>query len=310
MDPALPPGGLDQIFRQYDAIRIHSTRDDGPAPWEPEEDQVQPTQPDGKLNTPTQPTEITGTLTPMSNDDGKVTVERPAPPQQVLTDATQERPKGKPKSWQSNYTDQLRGEISRRKFLHDLSNPTRSTFAKDEVGLAKAYADTTAPGVYYDDSNRTMYVKGTVPSNLSDWRDDVTKIPVWGDIHDAERTKQAEAAYQNLIRQGKPVDRISGHSLGGSVALQLQKDHDIPISRTFGAPVFDLDNSKRGTDLAYHNARYRHPMDPFSIFDRGATMIPIADPNPHSYGGFSQEFDTPAPYMEYLNPKNQTSFMV
>jgi hypothetical protein len=227
-----------------------------------------------------------------------------------MTDATQERPKGKPKSWQPNYTDQLRGEIGRRKFLHDLSNPTRSTFAKDEVGLQKAYADTTAPGVYYDDSNRTMYVKGTVPNNPSDWWDDFSKIPVWGDIHDAERTKQAEAAYQSLIRQGKPVDRISGHSLGGSVALQLQRDHDIPISRTFGAPVLDLDNSRRGTDLAYHNARYRHPMDPFSILDRGATMIPIADPNPHSYGGFSQEFDTPAPYMEYLNPKKQTSFVV
>jgi len=51
-------------------------------------------------------------------------------------------------------------------------------------------------------------------------------------------------------------------------------------------------------------------MDPFSVFDRGATMIPIADPNPHSYAGFSKEFDDPAPYMEYLNPKKQTSFMV
>ena len=93
--------------------------------------------------------------------------------------------------------------------------------------------------------------------------------------------------------------------------MLLQKDHDIPISRTFGAPVFDLDNSVRGIDLAYQNARYRHPMDPFSALDRAATMIPIADPNPHSFGGFSQEFDTPAPYMDYyLNPKKQTSFVV
>ena len=274
MDPALPPGGLFQIFRQYDAIKTHSTRDDGPAPWEPEEDQVKPEASKTPAKKPP-PAEITGTLTPVDASDGKVTVERPPPVEQVLTDATQERPKGRPKSWQPNNIDRLRGEISRRKFLHDLSNPTRSSFANDEAGLQKAYADTTAPGVYYNDANRTMYVKGTVPTSAKDWWDDVSKIPAWGDIHDADRMKQAEEAYQNLIKQGKPVDRVSGHSLGGSVALQLQRDHDIPISRTFGAPVFDLDNSKRGTDLAYHNARYRHPMDPFSVFDRGATMIPM-----------------------------------
>ena len=42
-----------------------------------------------------------------------------------------------------------------------------------------------------------------MPTNWRDWRDDITKIPVWGDIHDAERTKMAEAAYQDLIKQGK-----------------------------------------------------------------------------------------------------------
>ena len=36
MDPALPPGGLQQIMAQYDQIRSHAT--EGP-PWEPEEDQ-------------------------------------------------------------------------------------------------------------------------------------------------------------------------------------------------------------------------------------------------------------------------------
>jgi hypothetical protein len=40
MDPALPPGGLQRIFQQFDAIRSHSARDDDPPPWEPEEDQV------------------------------------------------------------------------------------------------------------------------------------------------------------------------------------------------------------------------------------------------------------------------------
>ena len=52
--------------------------------------------------------------------------------------------------------------------------------------------------------------------------------------------QNAKKTYDRLISQAKPVDRISGHSLGGSVALQLQKDKDIPFSRTFGAPVFKL----------------------------------------------------------------------
>ena len=219
MDPALPPGGLDRIFRQYDAIRTHSTRDDGPAPWEPEEDQAQPAtakQPSPSQSPPTSakppppptppPTQVNGFITRNDDSDGKVTVDGPGPPQQVLTDSTRRRPVGKPKSWQPNNVDRIRGELGQRRFFHDLANPTRSSFAADEAGLSKAYADTTSEGVYYDPSNRTMYVKGTVPTSASDWWDDLSKIPVWGDIHDVARTKQAEAAYQNLIRQGKPVD--------------------------------------------------------------------------------------------------------
>ena len=37
-DPALPRGGLHEVMAKYDAVRIHSARDDGPAPWMPEED--------------------------------------------------------------------------------------------------------------------------------------------------------------------------------------------------------------------------------------------------------------------------------
>lgn len=356
MDPALPPGGLNRIFWQYDKIRSHGIRDDGPAPWEPEieepssqpsppKEASQPAQPPQPPSPP--PTEVTGVLTPVkpklrepevtpnpnilgyvthgdvvslsgprpvydrTPDDGVVTLDgTPAASQQVLTDGSQPRPLGRPKSWQSNSLDQMRGELGRRKFLYDLSNPTRSSFARDEVGMQKAYNDTTSQGVYYDPANRTMYVKGTVPSSAKDWWDDVSKIPFWGDIHNADRTRQAEVAYQQLIQEGKPVDRVVGHSLGGSVALQLQKDHDIPISRTFGAPVFDVNNSLRGTDMAYHNARYRHPTDPVSVLDRGATMLPVRDLNAHMYGGYSEEFDDAAPYMEYLNPKKQTNIIV
>ncbi len=38
MDPALPPGGLQRIMQQYDAIRSHASVPEEAAPWEPEEE--------------------------------------------------------------------------------------------------------------------------------------------------------------------------------------------------------------------------------------------------------------------------------
>ena len=96
----------------------------------------------------------------------------------------------------------------------------------------------------------------------------------------SERYEQADAAYKDLQASGKPVDRIVGHSLGGSVALQMQQDHQIPKSRTFGAPVFDLVGTSYG-----EVERYRHPMDPVSVLDRSATWGKVKI-YPHTYTGF------------------------
>jgi hypothetical protein len=127
-----------------------------------------------------------------------------------------------------------------------LDHPNRGTFAGDETGMDLAYHDVNHAtsydpkndGTYYDPGTRTMYVRGSVTTQ--DWVDDVTKIPSWGDSRDIEMYKNAKNTYERLISQGKPVDRLVGHSLGGSVALQLQKDKDVSFSRTFGAPVFQL----------------------------------------------------------------------
>ena len=108
----------------------------------------------------------------------------------------------------------------------------------------------------------------------------------------AERYKQAERAYNDLTQKyGKPVNRVVGHSLGGSVALELAKNKDIEFTRTFGAPVADLNPGHRGVV-----DRYRHPVDPVSIFDRGATWGTVMA-YPHSYTGFKEEFDEPAPHL-------------
>ena len=105
-------------------------------------------------------------------------------------------------------------------------------------------------------------------------------------MQDSRRYKDAERAYNDLLQRGFPIDRVVGHSLGGSVALQQQKDKNIDFSRTFGAPVVDLNPLKRGTQ-----ERYRHILDPVSLLDRGAAFGDIRY-YPHSYRGF-QGFDHP-----------------
>ena len=151
-----------------------------------------------------------------------------------------------------------------------------ASFKQDEEGMTKAYNDASYPGVYYDQSTRTMYVKGTVDGQ--DWWDDFTKVPFWGNLQDSRRYKDADRAYNDLLQRGFPIDRVVGHSLGGSIALEEQKDKNIDFSRTFGAPVFDLNPFHRGTQ-----ERYRYPLDPVSILDRGATWGSVAA-SPHSYG--------------------------
>ena len=151
------------------------------------------------------------------------------------------------------------------------------TFAADETGLDRAYEN--PKGTYYDPSTKTLYVKGSVTA--TDWTDDARFIPFNGTDR-TERYQQAMDAYKELKSQGKDVGRVVGHSLGGAVALQMQSDLKIPESRTFGAPVVS-------GDIFGHSERYRHPTDPVSILDRGATWGPWSGINPlssHSYRGF------------------------
>ena len=296
MDPAPPPGGLNQIFRQYDAIKSHSTRDDGPPPWQPEEDAQQPT--------PLKAEPVAAPARDLRPRGEEV-------PQPTLTDAVGERPRGRPKSWaepdraqraaqlleenlQKSYKhiDQQNATIEQRmheshanKLLNDRINIRQGvTFAQDEKGMDAAYGYRSFPGVAYDENTGTLYIAGS--DSWESWLHDDPRIPL-GKTSEATRYKQAERAYDELTtKYGKPVNRVVGHSLGGSVALELAKNKGIEYSRTFGAPVADANPFQRGAV-----ERYRHPTDPVSIFDRGATWGPL-EAYPHSYGGF-KSFDAP-----------------
>jgi len=130
-----------------------------------------------------------------------------------------------------------------------------------------------------------MYIAGS--HTKQDWYDDFTKIPAWGDLHDAVRYQKAREA----LLDNPQVKTVIGHSLGGSVALELQKNYKhITKSRTYGAPVFDiLGKESNNVD------RYRNWMDPVSVLDRSAKKSIKWNPFEtssltHDFGNIAKQF--------------------
>jgi pimeloyl-ACP methyl ester carboxylesterase len=133
-----------------------------------------------------------------------------------------------------------------------------------------------------------------------DWWDDVTKIPFWGDSHKIYRMQTAQKA----LAANTQTTRVVGHSLGGSVALQAQKDNPKLASRTCGAPVWDAfggDNVDRGYGIFDKIQgkpggveRYRSSGDPVSFFDGSAkSTLPgkeaLSMSGPHAYQGLAAQ---------------------
>jgi len=114
----------------------------------------------------------------------------------------------------------------------------------------------------------TMHVAGSM--STQDWYDDL-KIPIF-QTHRTMRYKNAK----KLLESNKEITSLNGHSLGGSVVLQLQKDfpeRNLKIN-TYGAPVVSMTPSAN---------RYRNYGDTFSMFDQGAKSGLHIGLNPHSY---------------------------
>ena len=150
----------------------------------------------------------------------------------------------------------------------------------DAEGLKRAYKH----GDYHIHGN-TMYIAGS--HTLRDWYDDFTKIPVFGDLRNSERYQKAHEALMN----NPQVKTVVGHSLGGSVALELEKNYNhITNSRTYGAPVFDL-MGKESNNVS----RYRNWGDIFSIADRSAKKSTKLNPFEslsftHDYSNIANKF--------------------
>ena len=139
---------------------------------------------------------------------------------------------------------------------------------EDRQGLEKAYADKR--GVYT--SGDTLYVAGTKPSFQDVWDD--LKIP----LGMTSRSQRYEDANRTLKAMPQ-VRRVVGHSLGGAVALEMQKTRPDLRSVTYGAPVMSASGGEQNKTI----------FDPIAMFDLGATTE-LPRGNPHGYGHLARGY--------------------
>ncbi len=150
-------------------------------------------------------------------------------------------------------------------------DPTESL--ADRVGLDRAYADPRKIFMTGD----SLYVAGT--SSFGDVMDDLA-LP-FGLTKGTQRYIDGE----RVLKSNPKIRRVVGHSLGGAVALELQKDHPELESRTYGAPVVSMSPGER----------YRSVGDPVSALDFGSKRTLPHSLNPHSYQDIGERPHTDGP---------------
>jgi len=146
----------------------------------------------------------------------------------------------------------------------------------DATGLDEAYA--TDEGTYT--AGKSLYVAGT--KSVGDAIDDLG-IPL-GLTNMSARYRDSA-----LVLNANPqITRVVGHSLGGAVALQLQKENPALDAVTYGAPVVSL---PRGGS----SERFRQYVDPVAALDFGATTSVPQQLNVHSYSLLAKNRRDPGP---------------
>ncbi len=150
---------------------------------------------------------------------------------------------------------------------HKQPNPTIVKQITDKEGLHKAYALNDKLYAHGD----TLYIAGT--SSLRDVWDDL-KIP----FHLTSKSDRYQHA-SKYLEEDRSIKQLVGHSLGGSVALELQgnmKDRKFKTN-TYGAPVFSTTPAEN---------RFRNFGDPVSMLDWGSKSSLNLGLNPRTYDNF------------------------
>ena len=87
------------------------------------------------------------------------------------------------------YTQRVDNNVTKQ--FREIHNPIKNTnYITDEITDAQGLEKADQQGDYFVHRN-TMYIAGS--HTAKDWYDDVTKIPVWGDIRNSTRYQAAKA---------------------------------------------------------------------------------------------------------------------
>ena len=130
----------------------------------------------------------------------------------------------------------------------------------DAEGLGEAYS--TSEGLY--SAGNTLYIAGA--KSVNDVLDDLS-IPL-GLTNTTARHRDAAM----VLNANPQFSTLVGHSLGGAVSLQLQKENPALKTRTHGAPV---------TSTTSSSERFRHYGDPVAMLDFGAQTTALGSLSPH-----------------------------
>ena len=124
--------------------------------------------------------------------------------------------------------------------------------------------------------NNKMYIGGTTSAN--DWKQNFTMLKT-GQIRNMDRYKEA----RKVLLENPQVDTIYGHSMGGSVVLELNKefpDRNLK-TRTYDAPVVSLIAPILGLDKpTEQHKRFRKAGDIVSSLDNAAINYNTDSLNP------------------------------
>ena len=187
----------------------------------------------------------------------------------------------------SNKEDDKEEEITDAEGLkRAYSNPDRLYKHGDTLYIAGTTwtddkMDTSKPPWYNTVLTDISFGKIPINFSLGDAIDDL-KIPEFK-TSDIQRYKDADT----LLKSSPEVKNLIGHSMGSSVALQLNKDYGNKFNtRTYSAPVFDVLPDRSNTA---QNERFRTFGDPVAMFDNNATTFFKPTLNPlelHSYNNY------------------------
>ena len=122
-----------------------------------------------------------------------------------------------------------------------------------------------AAGTYATGLTENPLVGAYVGTKVGEKASDLTKH-MTKDLGDSTKIHRYEQAKEEQEKQGDKVKHLVGHSMGGNVALEMQKENPNLKSTTYGAAVWQPFSTKQGD-------RYRHGGDPVSMFDRGAKTV-------------------------------------